>query len=124
MNTFVRAVAFTSFAAVAAAQTGTPAIQPFDDFMENLLTKHKIPGGSIAVVRNGKLVMAPGYVLAGSLEQHPGATGFAVPDCEPLQVHHRCDDHAPGGARQIVGRSARLRAVTGSPGKCFLGWLW
>lgn len=51
-------------AQAALGQTGTPAIQPFDDFMNNLMTKHGIPGGSLAVVRNGKLVMARGYGMA------------------------------------------------------------
>lgn len=45
-------------------QTGTPPIQPFDDFMNGLLSKHKIPGGSLAVVKDGKLVLARGYGLA------------------------------------------------------------
>ncbi len=45
-------------------QTGTPPIPPFDDFMNGLLTKHKIPGGSLAVVKDGRLLMARGYGMA------------------------------------------------------------
>jgi len=42
-------------------QTGTPGLDPFDQMMQGLLAKYPIPGGSLAVTLNGRLVMARGY---------------------------------------------------------------
>ena len=43
------------------AQTGTPGIPAFDQFMANTMSKYGVPGGSLAITRNGKLIMARGY---------------------------------------------------------------
>jgi CubicO group peptidase (beta-lactamase class C family) len=55
----------------AAAQTGTPPIQAFDEFMTNLLQDYSIPGGAIAVTQNGHLLMAKGYGLADKANAIP-----------------------------------------------------
>lgn len=46
-----------------AATTGTqvPELRPFDQAMVKSMRKWKLPGGSLAVVREGKLVLARGY---------------------------------------------------------------
>lgn len=56
--------ALASFAISCFAQTGTPGLAPFDQFMTNLLSKYSIPGGSLVVTQNGRLVMARGYGFA------------------------------------------------------------
>ncbi len=60
-----------TMAVPAAAQTGTPPIQAFDEFMTNLLQDYSIPGGAIAVTQNGHLLMARGYGLADKANQTP-----------------------------------------------------
>lgn len=45
-------------------QTGTPAIPAYDSFMSGLLSKYKIPGASLAIVKDGKLILARGYGMA------------------------------------------------------------
>ena len=41
-----------------------PALQSFDDAMLSFMQKRNVPGGSLAVVKNGKLVYARGYGYA------------------------------------------------------------
>lgn len=57
--------------AAASGQTGTavPSLAPFDQLMSNLMTKYQIPGGSIAVTQNGRLVLARGYGYADQENQ-------------------------------------------------------
>lgn len=45
------------------AQTGTavPALAPYDTFVRGLLSRYRIPGASIAITQNGRLVFARGY---------------------------------------------------------------
>jgi N-acyl-D-amino-acid deacylase len=52
--------------AAAHGQTGVavPAMAPFEQLMTGLMSKYGIPGGSIAVTRNGRLVFARGYGYA------------------------------------------------------------
>ena len=61
---------FASFAflAAVAASADTPStgtvllgMVSYDQLASTLLTKYQIPGGAIAVARNGKLVFARGY---------------------------------------------------------------
>jgi N-acyl-D-amino-acid deacylase len=46
--------------------TGTevPGLAPFDDWMKSFMSEHEIPGGSLAIVKDGKLVYARGFGLA------------------------------------------------------------
>jgi CubicO group peptidase (beta-lactamase class C family) len=46
--------------------TGTPVpgMASYDEFAESFMTRHEIPGGAIAVVRDGKLVFARAYGYA------------------------------------------------------------
>ena len=46
--------------------TGTPdpALQSFDDTMRAFMQKRKVPGGALAVVKDGRLVYARGYGVA------------------------------------------------------------
>src|ERR1019366_6272250 len=70
----LRTVALTAFLSGAAvAQTGTvvPSLAPFDQAMTALLSKYSIPGGSIGVSKNGKLVFARGYGYADAEAQIP-----------------------------------------------------
>jgi N-acyl-D-amino-acid deacylase len=50
----------------ASAQTGTPvpSLAPLDDIMRTALSRYSIPGGALAVVKDGRLVFARGYGLA------------------------------------------------------------
>lgn len=74
---------FAFLAAVAASaetpSTGivVPGLASYDQLASTLLTKYQIPGGAIAVARNGKLVFARGYGYANK------ATGELVqPDSQ------------------------------------------
>jgi uncharacterized protein (TIGR03437 family) len=61
------------FRAVSQAQTGTPvpALAPFDQLMTTLLSTYNIPGGSIAVTKDGRLLLARGYGFADQQNQVP-----------------------------------------------------
>ena len=43
--------------------TGTPIpeMESYDRIISNLMTKYNVPGGSVAVVKDGRLVFAHGY---------------------------------------------------------------
>lgn len=58
-------VALTA-AAAPAQPTGEalPGLEPFDRLMAGLLRKWKVPGGGLAVARDGRIVLARGYGLA------------------------------------------------------------
>src|SRR5579884_706428 len=62
-----------SLAAGSHAQTGTavPDLAAFDQAMSGLMSKYNIPGGALAVTRNGKLVFARGYGYADSSKKTP-----------------------------------------------------
>jgi len=64
------------FAAHALAQLPTtgladPALAPYDRWMLDLLQRYKIPGGAVAVTRNGQLILARGYGYAEVRSQKP-----------------------------------------------------
>src|SRR5215216_1872793 len=46
--------------------TGTPIpeMESYDRIISNLMTKYNVPGGSVAVVKDGRLVFAHGYGYA------------------------------------------------------------
>ena len=44
---------------------------PFDHWMTSFLQDHKIPGGSLAIVRDGKVVYARGFGLADKDRKTP-----------------------------------------------------
>ena len=45
------------------AQTGAavPSLAPYDDFVTGLMKKYNIPGASLALTQNGRLILARGY---------------------------------------------------------------
>ena len=47
------------------------AFAPFDEWMTNFLQDHKVPGGSLAIVRDGKVVYARGFGLADKEKKTP-----------------------------------------------------
>ena len=48
----------------AATGSALPGLEPFDQAMEDLLRKWEIPGASLAVARDGRLLLARGYGFA------------------------------------------------------------
>src|ERR1035438_3466755 len=74
-------------------QTGTavPSLAPFDQLINTLLTKYGIPGGSIALTQNGRLVFARGY-------------GYADPQAQI--------DAQPDSRYRIASLSKAITAVT------------
>ena len=48
-----------------------PGMAPFDNAMLAMLQKYKVPGGSLAVVRDGRLIYARGYGWADSEAKVP-----------------------------------------------------
>jgi len=48
-----------------------PAFRSFDQTMESYMAKHQIPGGALAVVKDGRLVYARGYGLANRETREP-----------------------------------------------------
>ncbi len=46
------------------AGANNPAFHSFDDFLTGFMDKHHIPGGAIAVLKDGRLVYAQGYGFA------------------------------------------------------------
>jgi CubicO group peptidase (beta-lactamase class C family) len=59
---FVAAV--TASADTPSTGTVIPGMVSYDQLASTLLTKYQIPGGALAVARNGRLVFARGYGLA------------------------------------------------------------
>jgi uncharacterized protein (TIGR03437 family) len=55
------------------AQTGTavPSLAPYDAFVTGLLSKYNIPGASLAITLNGRLVFARGYGYADAQKTIP-----------------------------------------------------
>jgi len=49
----------------------SPAFAPFDEWMKKFLQDHKVPGGSLAIVRDGKVVYARGFGLADREKKTP-----------------------------------------------------
>jgi N-acyl-D-amino-acid deacylase len=45
----------------------------YDQLIPALMRKYDIPGGAVAVVRDGKLIYARGFGLLGRREQDAGA---------------------------------------------------
>lgn len=49
----------------------SPAFAPFDEWMKKFLADHKVPGGSLAIVKDGKVVYARGFGLADKEKKTP-----------------------------------------------------
>ena len=74
---FAFLVAVTASAATPSTGTVVPGMVSYDQLASTLLTTYQMPGGAIAVARNGKLVFARGYGYANK------ATGELVqPDSQ------------------------------------------
>jgi N-acyl-D-amino-acid deacylase len=81
MNCLIRSLTFALFLSIAASAaaadgfsvTGEPRseLTAFDAWMQSFMTEHQIPGGSLAVVREGKLVHARGFGWADRDAQQP-----------------------------------------------------
>src|ERR1043166_3268441 len=54
----------TPYADTLSSGTVIPGMVSYDQLASTLLTKYQIPGGALAVARNGKLVFARGYGYA------------------------------------------------------------
>jgi N-acyl-D-amino-acid deacylase len=67
---FCRAPAEETAPAPAVAPTNA-GLEPFDRLMTSFLSWHDVPGASLAVVRNGRLVMARGYGWADVERKRP-----------------------------------------------------
>ena len=73
-------------AGVLLGQTGTavPGLEGFDDLMFGMMGRYKIPGGSLAITRGGRLVYARGYGSVDSARSKPVEpdTLFRMPHSE------------------------------------------
>ena len=49
---------------VTAAETPKGTLDGFDDFMAKAMQEFKVPGAAVAVVQNGKVILAKGYGLS------------------------------------------------------------
>jgi CubicO group peptidase (beta-lactamase class C family) len=67
----VLAVASPGKRAIAVAGTAAPEMAPLDEMMTSLMRKWNIPGGQLAVAKDGRLVFAHGYGLADREEGKP-----------------------------------------------------
>ncbi|MDA7915833.1 beta-lactamase family protein [Verrucomicrobia bacterium] len=54
-----------------ASETGKLDFDPFNQVMEKFMSERKVPGGSLAVSRNGRLLYAKGYGLADREKKEP-----------------------------------------------------
>jgi N-acyl-D-amino-acid deacylase len=68
-----RAVAGVAADAAGSSPTGVavPALASYDRIMRGLMAKWEIPGGAVAVVRDGRLVLARGYGWADRVARRP-----------------------------------------------------
>lgn len=51
--------------------TAAPSMESYDRIIPNLMRKYHIPGGAVAVVKDGRLVLARGYGLADKRRKQP-----------------------------------------------------
>src|ERR1700688_3434007 len=67
----------------AVAMTGGPApgLEVFDQTMASLMSKWQIPGASLAVVKDGRLVLAHGYGMADVDAGTPAQPDSLFPSC-------------------------------------------
>jgi len=56
---------------IAATGKAVPELSGFDDWMQAFMREHNIPGGQLAIVRNGKLVYARGFGWADREAKEP-----------------------------------------------------
>ena len=87
-----------------------PGLEQFDRAMIAFMRQYKIPGASMAIVKNGRLVYA-GLRLRRHRPQRAGEADLVVSHRQRLQTHHgRRDPHACR-ASQAKTRRTHLRAV-------------
>jgi N-acyl-D-amino-acid deacylase len=55
----------------AATGQAVPELSAFDDWMKSFMAEHQIPGGQLAIVKNGKLVYARGFGWADREAKEP-----------------------------------------------------
>ena len=69
MKILALAVALFCFTAFGQTGTAVPTLASFDQLMTSILSRYNIPGGSIALTQNGRLVFARGYGFADAQKQ-------------------------------------------------------
>ncbi len=58
-------------AVTCAGQTGQGGLSSVDAAMRNVMRRHQVPGGSLAIAFNGKPIYARGYGLANTSANSP-----------------------------------------------------
>jgi CubicO group peptidase (beta-lactamase class C family) len=88
--------------------TAVPQLASFDRVLTDLMKKWGIPGGAIAVVKDGRLVLARGYGYADVV-----AKDLVAPDAL-FRIRsprlHSCDWWSRAGSSSTPGRSHSCRA--------------
>lgn len=69
----------TASAALAGGSTQQPGLEGLDAFMEQAMKDFKVPGAAVAVVRDGKIILAKGYGYRDSEKKLPVTTRTLFP---------------------------------------------
>jgi len=64
-------IAFAQDSNIPMTGTAVPGMESYDRVIPHLMRKYHIPGGAVAVVKNGRLVLARGYGLADKRRKQP-----------------------------------------------------
>src|SRR5437763_13280380 len=66
--------------------------EAFDREINEFMSARAVPGGSLAVIKDGRLVYARGYGLADREKRRDRPRGFVISHCEHLQAIHSGGD--------------------------------
>ena len=82
-----------------------PGLGRFDRAMIRLMEDWDMPGGTLAVLKDGEVLLSRGYGYAGWENGEARPAGGALPGCQHLEI-----DHGSGGT-QAGGREASWNSI-------------
>lgn len=96
----------------------SPGLEAFDAWVERLMRAHQVRAGSLAMVKDGRLVLAKGYTFAeeGYPLTQPNSLFRAASCSKPLTsmaIHRMLDEGGEGGGRLSLREKVLSRLVPG-----------
>lgn len=93
------------------AQASAPALpSDLSTYVEASMKAFSVPGLALAIVKDGKIIVAKGYGVRKLGESHGGRRTHHVRHrVEHESVYHRCPGDAGGCGQALVGRSVYQR---------------
>lgn len=96
----------------------SPGLEAFDAYVERLMRAHQVRAGALAMVKDGRLVLAKGYTYAeaGYPLTQPNSLFRAASCSKPLTsmaIHRMLDEGGEGGGRLSLREKVLSRLVPG-----------